>query len=142
MHKFPIAQYNRFAELPLERFNEFSFNVYILDLSWNFLFVNNNATRGLGPRGKDLVGRNMWEEFPELTFDPGFKELKAGLEKGKLVTVKTISPITGNNLHITGYPLTDCYYCNSSVIPDKDELIQELRNIIKRDRPGGGNAPV
>lgn len=128
MHKFPITEYKKFCELPLDRFDTFKFSVYIIDLNWNYLFVNEFAKTNLGNRGLDLIGKNMWEQFKELRDDPSFKELKKNAENGVTTNIIVTSPVHGKRLNITGYTLEDCYYFSSSILPDKANLIDELRN--------------
>ena len=135
MHKFPVSEYRRFSELPLEKFNTLNFSVYILDFAWNYLFVNDFAKRLLGDRGKDLIGKNMWTEFEELVTDPSFSELRKNTERGITSNLIANSPVTARRLNISGYPLEDCYYFTSSILPDKGDLIDELRNELgKRNR--------
>jgi len=128
MHKFPVSEYRRFSELPLEKFNTLNFSVYILDFEWNYLFVNDFAKKLLGDRGKDLIGKNMWKEFEELVSDPSFSLLKKNTERGITSNLIVVSPVTVKRLNISGYPLEDCYYFTSSILPDKGDLIDELRN--------------
>jgi hypothetical protein len=127
VHKFPIIEYKKFSELPLDKFNTLKFSVYILDFEWNYLFVNEFAKSILGDRGANLIGKNMWEKFDELRHDPSFKELKANMEKGITTNMIVVSPVHGKRQNITGYALENCYYFSSSILPDKENLIEELR---------------
>ena len=128
MHKFPITEYKKFSDIPLDRLHTFKFSVYIIDFNWNYLFVNDFAKNNLGARGNDLVGKNMWDVFKELQTDPGFTLLKKNSENGIVSNMIVTSPVTRQRLNITGFPLEDCYYFTSSILPDKDNLIDELRN--------------
>jgi PAS domain S-box-containing protein len=40
--------------------------VFVLDSDWNFRYLNPNAV-SLVASGRDLVGKNIWEEFPDAT---------------------------------------------------------------------------
>jgi hypothetical protein len=127
MHKFPIANYQRFAQLPLEQFDRLKFSVYILDFDWNYLFVNDFALANLGMTRDELIGRNLWKRFPQLANDPYFATLKKNLENNIVTNFRAVSPLTSLRLNISGFTLEDCYYCTSSVIPNKDDLLEELR---------------
>jgi PAS domain S-box-containing protein len=39
---------------------------FLLDHNWDFVFVNNRAATTLGGGRFDLVGQNLWQEFPHL----------------------------------------------------------------------------
>lgn len=128
MHKFPITEYKKFEELPLEKFNTLKFSVYILDFEWNYRFINDFAKIYLGERGRNLIGTNMWKQFPELAAHPSFVQMKQNTEKGVVTNMIVVSPVISVRLNITGYPLEDCYYFSASILPDKNDLIDELRN--------------
>ena len=132
MHKFPIYEYKAFRELPFDKFNTFKFSVYIVDFEWNYLFLNDFAKNNLGDRGADLVGKNMWAVFPELAHDSMFIQLRDKMERRITCNLETNSPLTGRRLHITGYPLDDCYFFTSSILPDKEELLNEIRMQLTR----------
>jgi PAS domain-containing protein len=127
VHKFPITEYKKFSELPLDKFNTLKFSVYILDFSWRCLFVNEFAKSILGKRGEELIGKNIWDEFDELGYDPSFRELRLKMEKRVTTNMIVVSPIHGRRQNITGYALDDCLYFSSSILPDKENLIEELR---------------
>jgi hypothetical protein len=134
MHKFPINNYKKFIELPLDQFNRLKFSVYIIDFNWNYLFVNDAVKNNLGDRATSLMGKNMWEEFKELAEDSTFILMRKKMEQGITVNMETISPLTRRRLNITGYALEDCYYFSSSILPDKDDLIHDLRNQLGRQK--------
>ena len=134
MHKFPITEYNKFAELPLEKLNTLTFSIYLIDFDWNYLFVNDFSKKNLGTRGEDLIGKNIWTEFPELAADSSFNELRKKLEKRVVANLITISPVNSQRLNIVGYPLEDCYYFSASILPDKGDLMQELRNELNKKK--------
>ena len=39
---------------------------FLLDHNWNFVFVNSRAANTLGGGRVDLVGKNVWQEFPQI----------------------------------------------------------------------------
>src|SRR5689334_13317241 len=132
MHKFPITEYTRFDQLPLDKLNSLNFSVYILDFNWCYLFVNDFVKKNLGQRGEDLIGKNMWQEFPELAADASFSELRKKLDQRIDVNLITVSPVNSQRLNIVGYALDDCFYCTASVLPNKADLMQELRNELNK----------
>ena len=132
MQKLNIPSQTRFSELELEQFNSFKFAVYILDTHWNYLFVNNHVQHYLGKRGESLVGKNMWQHFTELTNDPLFNKMKYDTENGSSVNFITTSPITGQRLNVVGYPLEDCYFFYASQLPNKEALMNELRESMEK----------
>lgn len=131
MKQFDISTYSQFSELPLNDFNSFKFSVYVLDKDWNYLFVNEFVKNNLGIRASDLTGKNMWVEFKELAIDPSFILLKKNTEKGLDTNIITNSPINLQRLNIVGHPLKDCYFFSASILPKKEDLIDELRRELR-----------
>jgi hypothetical protein len=103
-----------------------------LDRNWNYLYVNDYVQRNLGKRGESLIGKNMWDNFSELSQDTSFMKLKADTEKGLAVNITTTSPLSGQRLNIIGHPLKDCYFFCASQLPKKDELMNELRSVMDK----------
>lgn len=133
MHKFPIANYQRFAQLPLQEFNRLNFSVYVLDFDWKYLFINQCAASRLEINPAELIGQNIWERFPQLMTDINFQKLRQNLENNIAVNFRTVSPLTLLRLNISGIRLEDCYYCTSSVIPNREDLLTELRNELQKN---------
>jgi hypothetical protein len=71
-------------------------------------------------------------EFPPLAKDSSFIKMKTDMEKGVISNFTAMSPVTGKRLHIVGYRLEDCYYFSASILPDKDDLMNELRSQLNR----------
>ena len=127
MESYPIDRFKNFSELPLDDFDKLTFSVYLIDFGWNYLFVNDFVRKNLGEKGKNLIGKNMWKTFPQLSSDVNFQKLKANSELRVPTKIVTISPINFQRLSIFGHPLEDCYYFSATILPDKDALINEIR---------------
>jgi hypothetical protein len=134
MHKFPINEYKTFSELPLDKFQTFKFSVYILDFNWNYLFVNDFAKANLGEKMSHILGKNMWNEFKELAADPVFNQIRDKMDRRLSCSYETTSPLNGQRIYITGYPLEDCFYFTSSILPDRQELLNDIRNQLTKKK--------
>jgi hypothetical protein len=132
MHRFDISEYSQLSDLPLHRFDEVKFSVYVIDRQWNYLFVNNFVKENLGKTNDELLGKNMWKTFGALPRDPSFISLKNNSEKGLDTQLVTTSPINSQRLNIVGRPLQDCYIFFASILPNKEDLLAELRNELKK----------
>lgn len=132
MAKLEISRERRFRDLDLQHFDKQRFSVYIIDFQWQYLFVNEFVRENLGEKADTLEGRNMWTAFPELAEDLSFTQMKTDVENGKTINFITTSPLTNKRLNITGYGLKDCYLFYASVLPNKDDLLNELRQTLTR----------
>lgn len=134
MYRLNITEFNEYADLPLTEFNKHKFSVYVVDKTWNYLFVNNFVAQNLGQRADNLAGKNMWDIFPELAKSPAFISIREKTENSLITNETVISPLTGQKINITGKPLRDCYLFCSSILPDKQELYNELRAELKKSK--------
>lgn len=132
MYKFPITRFRRFEEVPKDALNNLRFLVCLYDFEWRCLFLNNFAREYFRPDGDRLLGKVLWKEFNELLNVPAYKQLKLNAEKGVVARIETLSPVTAKRLSITSYTLDDCYYLAASILPDKEQLIDELRHELSR----------
>jgi hypothetical protein len=132
MDIFGLTKDSVFSDLPFHKFNELKYSVYVVDKEWNYLFVNPFVAENLGSRGLNLVGKNMWIQFQEFVTDPSFLLLKRNTEQGLESNIVTTSPINTQKLSIKGYPLKDCYLFFSSILPKKEDVIDELRSELSR----------
>jgi hypothetical protein len=132
MDKLTVAPTMSFSELVLEEYNTLRYSIYVLDFDWNYLFVNQFVLDNLKKTKEDLLGKNMWTTFTELNEDPYFVQMKIDVEKGKPINFVSNSPLTNQRLNVVGTRLKDCYFFYSSILPKKDELMNELRQSMQK----------
>lgn len=136
MHKFPITNYRQYKDLPLDQLNELKFSVYILGYDGTCIFVNTHAVKELRKIKKELIGKNIWQEFEGISSNSSLLLIRKNMEKKVVTNIKLISPISLQQVYVTGYPLEDCYYFTSSTIPDKEDLLHELRSQLRKGTKG------
>jgi hypothetical protein len=134
VEKFNPAEFITYSELPLNQFDDKKLSIYVLDKEWNYLYVNDFVRKNLDGRSKDMLGNNMWKAFPELSIDSAFAKLKTETEQGRNTDLVTTSPLTGQRLNIKGFVLSDCFLFFATVLPDKSELLNELRSEMRKPK--------
>lgn len=134
MDIFNVEETKAYADLSLGHLNSLHISVYVLTKDWNYIFVNDAVSKNIGQKPSEFIGRNLWTKFPELAMDAAFTQLKTNSEKGINTNIITTSPITGKRLNIKGFVLDDCYLFTSTMLPLKDELLNELRAAIGKHR--------
>jgi hypothetical protein len=133
MHKFQILNYKRFSDLSLNELDKQNFSIYLIDFEWNYLFANTCAFKSHNQERSDLIGKNLWESLNEkMKVDTQFKVFIKNIQDGHVGNVTTISALSKKRVSVTGYPLEDCYYFAVTILPDKDDLMNELRNELKK----------
>lgn len=125
--KFSIDACKYYREIPLAALNELSFSVYIVDYQWKYLFVNKESKKVFGEFAETLIGKSALDVFSDARFKLIFDKIKRGVEKKMSINETIYSPLRGKQIVIKGYPLEDCYYFATTVLPAKDEVLGELR---------------
>lgn len=127
MFKFLSSEQASFSQLPLDEFNQVNQEIYVLDHNWNYLFANDLARckNNLG----DLKSCNFWEKFPELLFNEDFIALRTNMQNN-LVTTFVTTAFNNHRINVLGFALTDCYYLSKAAMPNKQDLMMELRGAL------------
>ncbi|MFD2163130.1 hypothetical protein ACFSJU_12060 [Paradesertivirga mongoliensis] len=132
MQKFPIYNYSRYSDLPLDEFDSKNFAIYVVNKDWTYLFANQYVFDVHNLERNDIIGNNIWETLNEkMQIDSQFRTFIQNVKKGIPSHVVTVSAISNKRVSVVGYALLDAYYFAVTILPDKDELLNELRREIK-----------
>ncbi len=91
----------------------------ILDKKTNYLFVNKQAAKLLGKKTTDLIGKNLWEEFPESEGDLFYDEFHNA--------IKTNKPVSFEN-----YFAPWNKWFENRIIPSKNEMLIIFQEITEK----------
>ena len=131
---FSPEGYKRFSELPLVVLNALPYSVYIIDYSWTYIFLNDHSKTLFEADMRDLTGRSALDVFRAPKFHEIFEAIRDGVENRFSTTNRIYSPMRGQQVLIKGVPLEDCYLFTACTLPGKDELLQELRAELMRNK--------
>lgn len=129
---FSIRHFTSFHQIPLDELDKLSHSIYIIDYNWKFLFVNQNCKDVFGQLGLALVGRSALTLFRDTQFKPIFDELAYSVNRRIAFQTVLYSPLRYKQVKVTGFPLDDCYFFSSIPLPGKDEVVDDLRTILKK----------
>ncbi len=83
----------RRAERRIENILEsFSDAFFTVDGDWRFIYVNRHAEQILGRTSAELLGKNMWEEFPESVETEVYNYYHQAAEKQKTIEFEIFYP--------------------------------------------------
>ena len=132
---FSIEIYKRYKDIQLDVLDTLPFSVYIIDYDWVYLFLNKNSINAFGKDIDKLVGRSALDAFNNVRFEPIFEKIKYGVETKTSCYATVYSPLRETQVNIKGYPLEDCYYFSSTIMPSKEQVLEELRGVLNRRNP-------
>lgn len=79
----------------------------ILDRTWRFTFVNRNAVRPIDLEPGDVVGRNLWELFPEFRGTATARHYQEVMDERRPSEFDDRSPVNGRWYEISVYPVPE-----------------------------------
>ncbi len=78
--------------------------VLALDRHWRFTYLNSAAERLLVRRRVDLLGRNVWEEFPQAIGSTFYREYHRAIAEGVIVAFEEFYPPLATWFSVRAYP--------------------------------------
>lgn len=78
--------------------------VFAVDQGWRILYVNRRAAEIFGRRGEELVGRELWTEFPQAWDSEFGHEYRRAVEERRVAEFEAYSPTLGRWFRVHAYP--------------------------------------
>jgi PAS domain S-box-containing protein len=73
------------ADRLLHIFDSLDYHLAVYDREWRYTYVNEEAARILGRRPDELLGRSIWDLFPEAVGNQYYRELHAAVADGRVI---------------------------------------------------------
>jgi PAS domain S-box-containing protein len=109
---------------------------YTLDRNWNFTYLNTQAELLLERRREDLLGRNVWEEFPEaLGITLEFRYRKAVEERTTERFTLFFAPLN-RWFEVNAYPSSEGLAVYFNDVTDRQQMQEQLRRSQKLEAIG------
>jgi PAS domain S-box-containing protein len=77
---------------PFMLFDSLSEGVYIVDTVWRFIYVNNKAAEIIGKPREELLGKNIWELYPEAIETVSYTQAHRAVEENTPVHYEVYFP--------------------------------------------------
>lgn len=77
---------------------------FTLDRERRFTYVNRVAEQFWGKPQEELLGRNIWEVFPQAVGSENYRQVERALEEGASANFETLSPIMDAWISVRVYP--------------------------------------
>ncbi|HWZ17813.1 MAG TPA: ATP-binding protein [Ktedonobacteraceae bacterium] len=106
---------------PFMLFDSLNEGVYIVDTAWHFIYVNKRAAEIQDKPPEELLGKNIWELYPEAVEMVSYSQAHHAVEKNIPVSYEIY------------YPLLETWF-ESRLYPCAEGLIILLQDISERKR--------
>lgn len=80
---------------------------FTVDAAWNFTYVNREAERVLLRTREELLGRNVWQEFPEAVESPVFAAYHRAMQRGEAEHLEFFFPPLETWFEVHAYPSSE-----------------------------------
>jgi PAS domain S-box-containing protein len=87
-----------------EAFERMTDAVFAIDEAWEFTFLNDRAGELLERDPEEMVGRNVWEEFPEAVGSEVYDQYHDAVEAGESTTFEFYFPPLDTVFEVRAYP--------------------------------------
>ena len=117
-----------------ETLNSISEGFMVLDQGWKITFANRAATAALMRADGELVGRNIWDEFPEARgsqFDRSYRE---AILTGKAVTFEEYFPPLETWFEVRAHPTPEGLAIHFRDVTERHRSLEALRASEERFR--------
>lgn len=99
-----------------------------LDRTWRFVYVNTQAANLFGKPAEQLLGRNVWEIFPQLVGSRFQEEYERAMAEGIPAHFEAQSTVSGDWLQVHAYPGSDLlsvYYRDITTQKEAEDRLRE-----------------
>ena len=92
---------------PFMLFDSLAEGVYIVDTAWRFIYVNNKAAEIMGKPREELLGKNIWELYPEAIETVSYTQAHRAVEENTPVHYEVYFPYLETWFECRLYPNTE-----------------------------------
>lgn len=105
------------------------------DKNWNYTYLNKKAGEILGETPEQLIGKNIWKQFPEKLQEPLYRQFFDVMEAQEVRRIEAWNPIYNAWFEVLLYPSPDGLSVYLQNITDKkraEQLLEEGRRRYER----------
>jgi PAS domain S-box-containing protein len=100
---------------------------YAVDGQWRFTYVNGKAEELWGRHREELLGKNIWDEFPEGVGSEAYWQIKRAMEEGVTTEFETISPVLDARVAGRAYPSAEGLSVYFQDVTERKQAEEEVR---------------
>jgi PAS domain S-box-containing protein len=99
-----LAQERAARERATDILESISDAFYAVDGEWRLTYVNGKAEELWGRSREELLGKNVWEEFPEEVGSESYRQIRRAMQEGETTEFEALLPISGAWVAGRAYP--------------------------------------
>jgi PAS domain S-box-containing protein len=99
-----LAQERAARERATDILESISDAFYAVDGEWRLTYVNGKAEELWGRPREELLGKDLWEEFPQEVGSEPYRQIRRAMQEGVTTEFETLSPVSGAWIAGRAYP--------------------------------------
>lgn len=103
----------------------------IFDSDWHYRYINPQAEPFAGKPQEDLLGKNVWEEFPMLIGSTFYQQYHHAVAAQEPVAFRVFSSLLNNWFDVRAYPIPDGLVVYFRQITDQVHAEEEKRQLLE-----------
>ncbi len=116
------------AEQPADVFERVSEAFFALDDEWRFTYLNSRAEEVLETSAEEMIGQNVWEEFPAATDRQFYEQYHRAMETQEPVSFQEYYPPLDTWFEVSAYPSESGLSVYFQDVTDRRRREQALRD--------------
>lgn len=109
---------------------------FALNKEWQFIYINKHQYLPNGKKAKDVMGKNIWELFPETVHTVMYKEFQRAMND-RIPVHFEMPPVSDEHWHeVVAYPYDEGICCLFKNIAEKKKYEKELKRLASLDLIG------
>lgn len=100
---------------------------FAVDKEWRFTYVNNKAEELWDRSREELLGKNIWEEFPEAVDSESYRQIGRAMEEGVTTEFESISSVLGIWVAGQAYPSAEGLSVYFRDVTERKQAEEEIR---------------
>lgn len=109
---------------------------FALNKKWEYVYINKHHIMPGGKKAADVLGKSMWEVFPEIVGTDVYDEFYRSMEERVTVRFEAQSEEDDYWYEVTAYPYDDGICCMLKNIKEKKKYEKELKRLANLDLIG------
>ena len=115
---------------------------YGLDSDWRFIYLNHKAEQLWDRQRETLIGKNIWEEFPQGVNTQAYAEMHRALEQQQVVRFETFSPLLDAWVEAEVYPTRNGLSVYFHDVTERKRAENEVRRLYTAVEQSGNSVVI